>query len=164
LNIVLKLLSRNTRPGGSTHLIFIFSIFVQAIVVELCEIRLSPFDGFWSEKTWNQTTGISLSLLRIVAIVIALLELGTGLLLLSRPHLFNKSTKTSLLRKPFLSAYMILSAIPVYGLVLFVISGKRFDFYGFAVPAFLGLLLLLTQTDRWDKLAIPEEPTTGEGN
>ena len=29
---------------------------------------------------------------------------------------------------------------------------------------FLGLLLLLTQTDRWDKPAIFEEPATDEGN
>ena len=63
----------HTRPGRIIHLALIAAIFVYALVVELCESQLAPFDGFLPE------VGI-LSALRVVLAVIGLAELsGEGM-------------------------------------------------------------------------------------
>jgi hypothetical protein len=55
--------------------------------------------------------------------------------------------------------------LAILGLVLFLLSGRRLDYYVFAAPAFVGQVLLWTQAWRWDYLVELEQQdleTTGE--
>jgi hypothetical protein len=136
--------TEHTRPGRIIHLAITATIFVYVLVVELCESQLAPFDGFLPE------IGI-LSALRIGLAVIGLINLAFVFFLLSGASLLSS------VRGTFVIAYASLDALAVFGLVLFLIGGQRLDFYGFAAPAFVGQLLLLTQTARWDQWVALEQ-------
>ena len=120
------------------------AIFVYAFVVELCESVLAPFDGFLPGMDF-------LGALRVLLALVGLVDFGLVFALLWRPCLMR------VVGAAFLLAYAVLDTTAIYGLVLFFIGGHRLDFYGFAVPALVGLLLLWTQADRWDRLAALEQ-------
>ncbi len=130
---------QGTRPGQVVHLALIAAIFVYALTVELCVSQLAPFDGF--------VPGIMgfLGTLRVILALVALLDLGIAFLFLWQPH------RVQTVGAAFVLAYVNLESLAIYGLVLFLLCGHRLDFYLFATPSLVGLLLLWTQTDRWDR-------------
>lgn len=132
--------TEHTRPGRVVHLALTAAIFVYALVVELCVSQLAPFDGFVPGMDF-------LSALRVILVLVALVDLGVAFLFLWRPYLVRT------VGVAFVFAYASLESPAIYGLVLFLLGGRRLDFYLFAAPALVGLLLLWTQTARWDRFA-----------
>lgn len=163
--VIKRLISKNTRPGRIVYVLFMALILTQFLVVELCEGYLAPFDGFWLPGNWERVTGISLGTLRIIFVLASLVVLGTALISLRQPRqpvllldLIAQAMRESIVsmipdRTPFLFAYMGLNVPTILGFILFAINGNRLDFYGFAIPGLVGLLLLWTQTARWDRFA-----------
>ena len=100
-----------------------------------------------------------LGVLRVILALAGLADLGVAFLFLWRPHLVRA------VGAAFVLAYASLESTAIYGLVLFLLGGRRLDFYLFATPALVSLLLLWTQADRWDELVALEQhdlETTGE--
>jgi hypothetical protein len=146
--------TEHTRPGRVVHLALTAAIFVYALVVELCESQLAPFDGFVPGMDF-------LSVLRVILALVALADLGVAFLFLWRPYLLRT------VGAAFMLAYASLESLAIYGLVLFLLGGHRLDFYLFAAPALVGLLLLWAQAGRWDALIELEQydlGTTGGEN
>lgn len=142
---------QNSRPGGCIHLLLLASVGLDALVVEVLKSPLVYFAGLGGGESWNLPIGPGL--LRILFALMALMETGLALLMLYRPLLFRTPEESALSgSSAFLLAYVLLAAVPVYGLVLFLLTGRRLDFYAFAVPAAVALLLLTTQGGRWDRL------------
>jgi hypothetical protein len=133
----------NTRPGGILHIVSVAAVFVYVLVVELCEMQLAPFGGFVPEMK-------NLGVLRLALALIGLADLGIACTVLWRPFLVRS------VGSAFLLAYAVLEAPAVYGLVLFLLDGRRLDFYPFAALSLVSLLVLWTQAERWDELAASE--------
>jgi hypothetical protein len=153
--------TRILRPGGIWHLVLTAAIFVYALVVELLS-QLPPFEGLLSQ---SEIVGMP----RAVFIVMGLVNLAVAFILLLRPHLLGLIggwDQLSAMMGPvgvaFVFVYAVLEATATYGLALFVLTGNRLDFYGFAIPALAGLLLLWTQAGRWDRLTSMEQSEMSE--
>jgi len=133
----------NTRPGGVLHIGSVAAVFVYVLVVELCEMYLVPFDGFVPEME-------NLGVLRLVLALIGLADLGIACVVLWRPLLVQS------VGVAFLLAYAVLESPAVYGLALFLLGGRRLDFYPFAALSLVGLSVLWAQAGRWDELTASE--------
>jgi hypothetical protein len=104
------------------------------------------------------------SMVRTTFIVMGLASLMVTLFFLLRPRLVRTikgweqliATWGSVVMS-FMLVYAFLEAIAIYGLTLFMMTGNRLDFYGFAVTSFVALLLLWTQRGRWDRLIALEQ-------
>ena len=134
----------NTRPGGILHIASVAAVFAYVLVVEICEMQLAPFDGFVPEME-------NLGVLRLVLALIGLADLGIACVVLWRPLLVQS------VGVAFLLAYAVLESPAVYGLTLFLLDGRRIDFYPFAVLSLISLSVLWTQTERWDELIAYEQ-------
>jgi hypothetical protein len=155
-------MGQNSRPGGCIHLLLLASVGLDALVVEVLKSPLVYFAGLGGGEGWDLPIGPGL--LRILFALMALMEIGLALLLLYRPILFRTPEELPVSpRSSFVLAYALLGSIPVYGLVLFLLTGRRLDFYAFAVPAAVALLLLTTQGGRWDRLAQNEKVDQNAG-
>ena len=131
----------NTRPGGVLHVASVAAVAVYVLVVEFCEMYLAPFGGFMPDME-------NLGVVRLALVLIGLADLGIAGAVLWRPHLVGS------VGGAFLVAYAVLEALAVYGLALFLLDGRRLDFYPFAALALVGLSVLWTQAGRWDELTI----------
>jgi hypothetical protein len=138
--------TEHTRPGRVIHLALTGAIVIYALIAEICENQLAPFEGFLPQA------GV-LDILRICFVFIGLAGLSVAFILLQRPHLVGSAGGA------FVIAYASLDALATFGLVLFLMGGRRLDYYTFAAPAFVGQLLLWTQADRWDHLVELERQT-----
>ncbi len=144
------------RPGGRWHLVLITAIFVYALVVELLSRSLS-FEGslFQSDIAYMP---------RLVLIVLGLANLVIAFILLSRPHLLRTMGEWEqfiamwgLAVATFVPVYTLLESIAIYGMMLFMLTEDRLDFYGFALTSLVAMLLLWTQRARWDRLIALEQ-------
>jgi hypothetical protein len=144
--------TEHTRPGRVIHLAVTASILVYAIIVEILESGLVSFERLLPD---NSILGI----LRICFVVVGLADLAITFVVLWRPHLVGSASAT------FVIAYAGLDALAILGLVLFLLSGRRLDYYTFAAPALVSQVLLWTQGWRWDYLVELEQQdleATGE--
>ena len=140
---------KSTRPGGTIHLALIASIFADALIVEIIQSQLAPFTGFM--PGFN-----ALDILRLIFAMTGLVNLTLAFVFLQQPHLARS------VGAAFVLAYASIEAIAVYGLVLFLLGGNRFDFYRFAAPALVCQLILWTQADRWDNSDALEQIDSSE--
>jgi hypothetical protein len=131
------------RPGRALHLAFIASILAYMLMAELGARLLAPFEGFAPGISSDQ---IAFGALRLGFVVAGAASLAMSWVIWQRPRLVNSAGSV------FIVAYAGLDVLATLGLVLFLLGGRRLDFYGFAAPALAGHLLLLTQGDRWDEL------------
>jgi hypothetical protein len=144
--------TEHTRPGRVIHLAITASILVYAIIVEILESGLVSFERLLPDD------GV-LGILRICLVVVGLADVAITFIVLWRPHLVGSAGAT------FVIAYAGLDALAIFGLVLFLLSGRRLDYYMFAAPALVGQVLLVTQAWRWDYLVELEQQdleATGE--
>jgi hypothetical protein len=93
---------------------------------------------------------VSLNLMRAAFGLIAAVSLGAALGLVSRSGILGQG---QFVNPAFLLAYSAMEFIAVLGLILFVMGRSRLDFYLFAFASLIGQLLMLTQANRWDRLA-----------
>jgi hypothetical protein len=143
------------RPGGIWHRILIAAIFVYALIVELLS-RSPSFEGTLSQSDITYMP-------RTVFIVMGLVSLAIAFILLLRPRIVRLvkgwdqlSDIWGSVGMVFMLVYAVLESIAIYGLFLFGLTEERLDFYGFAAISLVSLLLLWTQTDRWDRLTRQE--------
>ena len=129
----------HTRPGRAIHLAITASILIYTLIVEILESGLASFEGLLPDSS-------ILGTLRICFIVVGLADLAITFVVLWRLYLVGTAGTT------FVITYASLDALAILGLVLFLLSGRRLDYYIFAVPALVGQLLLWTQAGRWDYL------------
>ncbi len=144
------------RPGGRWHLVLIAAIFVYALVVELLS-RFPSFEGVLFQSDIARMP-------RVVFIVMGLVNLAISFILLARPHLlrtmggFGPLIATwGVAVATFMPVYALLESIAIYGMMLFVLTEDRLDFYGFALTSLVAMLLLWTQRGRWDRLIALEQ-------
>ena len=136
---------QNTRPGRVLHLACIVAVFVYALVAKFYEsLGVVPADDFVAEVD-------ILSLMRIGFVLVGLAGLAIAIIFLRRPH------RVGSIGTAFVLAYAMLDALSIYGLVLFLMGVRWLDFYLFAVPSLVGLLLLWTQARWWDRLTAMEQ-------
>jgi hypothetical protein len=149
-------ITRLMRPGGSWHLILTAAVFVYAVVVEMLT-RLTSFRGMLFEPDVE-------GMVRTTFVVMGLASLMAALIFLLRPRLVRtiKGWEQFIaiwgsVVMTFMLVYAALEAIAIYGVTLFIMTGNRLDFYGFAVTSFVALLLLWTQRGRWERLVALEQ-------
>jgi hypothetical protein len=130
------------------------SIVAYAIVIEVLRARRGGYVG-WAPAS-------SIDTLRMVFIVLAIADLA--LIRFIRSRILTPGSRggqpagsvppimARLLSASIVSLTMCL-AIAVYGLVLFLLSGRPMDFYSFAIVALLGMAVFFPRQSQWEEWA-----------
>ena len=132
----------------------VVSIVTYAILVEVLRARRGGYAGFAAVST--------IDTLRMVFIVLAIADLALSRFIRSRiltpPSRGDQPAGNVPPIMPRLFTASIVSltmcmAIAVYGLVLFMLSGRPMDFYSFAIVALLGLAVFFPRQSQWEEWA-----------
>ena len=147
-------LVRGCRQGQLIGGGLLLALVMYAFVVEQIRAQQAPFSGF--------VPGAPVALLRLGFVVMSGLALVVGNLVRSNV-LAGRSAATvpvpgtSTLVQRLLTASIVMlalcEAIAIYGLVLFLIGGRRADFYGFSALALLAFAVYFPRRSQWEAWA-----------
>jgi len=124
-----------------------------AVVVEMIRTQMAPFTGF--------VPTAPLGLLRPALAVMAVVGLAVAKILrssiLGRPAAIASVPGVSPFVQRLLPASIVTlalcEAIAIYGVVLFLLGGRRSDFYGFAAGALLAFAFYFPRRSQWEEWA-----------
>jgi F0F1-type ATP synthase membrane subunit c/vacuolar-type H+-ATPase subunit K len=142
------------RHGQLVAAVFIFAVVMYAFFVEMMAQAFAPFRGFAPE--------IDLGVSRIVLGALAVMSLALGRVLRDKlgaalvvpiTPMRRTSAVTRRLFTGSLFTLLLTEAIAVYGLVLFMLGGRRLDFYAFAALSLVAFVVHFPRLSVWEDRA-----------
>ena len=123
-------------------LAMIGSVFIYLVVVEILQRALAPFAGFADlpESTEN-----------LLAYIFMFLALGNYFLIRFLPKKLIAQSPYNLPQAAIIT-FALCEAVAVFGLVLFLLTGKALDFYIFFAFSLLLFYVFFPKFETWERL------------
>lgn len=134
--------------------VLVFAVVMCVLFVEMIGHAYAPFRGFAPE--------VNLGAFRVVLGALAIMSLGVGRLLRDRlgsatlvaiTPTRRSSPVTRRLFTESLISLALSESVALYGVVLFLLGGRRLDFYAFAVLSLAALAMHFPRRSQWEDRA-----------
>ncbi len=138
-------IARTCRTAQAFGVAMLVGLGIYAFLIDRIQRTHAPFTGFAPDAPRD--------LLRSIFAVLALANLGL-VRVIQRSILANGALGlVGRLQTSAIVALALCEAVALYGLVLFMLSGRAIDYYIFAALALVGFVLYFPRQEAWQELA-----------
>lgn len=131
-------------------LAMVFGVFIYAGIIEFLARNKAPFTGY-APLHWNTFSMLRLALLGAALLDFALIPFLRRRILSAPVRKGEVSSGAGRLISSCIVSFALCESIAVYGLVLFLISGARPEFYVFLSLSLLAFLINFPRQERWQE-------------